>query len=86
MKVAMLGGTKGMGRSLARLFAARGDAVCLLGRDQVNLDRSADDLRSRGKADVSVLLCDLEKPYEFGAVLDAADLCPAPCRRGSPGR
>ena len=72
MKVAMLGGTKGMGRSLARLFAARGDAVCLLGRDQVNLDRSADDLRSRGKADVSVLLCDLEKPYEFGAVLDAA--------------
>ena len=72
MKVAVLGGTKGMGRSLARLFAARGDAVCLLGRHQEDLDKSAEDLRSRGKADVSVLLCDLEKPYEFSAVLDAA--------------
>ncbi len=72
MKVAVLGGTKGMGRSLARLFAARGDAVCLLGRDQADLDKSAEDLRSRGKADVSVLLCDLKKPYEFGAMLDAA--------------
>ena len=72
MKVAVLGGTKGMGRSLARLFAARGDAVCLLGRDQADLDRSADDLRSRGKTNVSVVVCDLGKPYEFGAVLDAA--------------
>ena len=72
MKVAVLGGTKGMGRSLARLFAARGDAVCLLGRNQADLDKSAQDLRSRGNADVSVVLCDLEKPYEFGAVLDAA--------------
>jgi len=72
MKVAVLGGTKGMGRSLARLFAARGDAVCLLGRDQADLDRSANDLRSRGKTSVSVVVCDLEKPHEFGAVLDAA--------------
>ncbi len=72
MKVAVLGGTKGMGRSLVRLFAARGDSVCLLGRDRADLDKSADDLRSRGRADVSVLQCDLEKPYEFGAVLDAA--------------
>ena len=76
MKVAILGGTKGMGRSMARLFAERGDAVCLLGRDQADLDKSAEDLRSRNqgaKATVAVVLCDLEKPYEFGAVLDAAD-------------
>ena len=72
MKVAVLGATKGMGRSLARLFAERGDALCLLGRDQADLDKSARDLRSRGKVEVSVLLCDLAKPYEFGAVLDAA--------------
>ncbi len=72
MKVAILGGTKGMGRSLARLFADRGDAICLLGRDRVGLDLSAEDLRSRGKSDVSVALCDLEKPYEFAASLDAA--------------
>ena len=76
MKVAILGGTKGMGRSMARLFAERGDAVCLLGRDQADLDRSAEDLRSRNgveKTHVAVVLCDLAKPYEFGAVLDAAD-------------
>ena len=72
MKVVVLGGTKGMGRSLARLFAARGDALCLLGRDRADLDKSAEDLRSRSKADVSVLPCDLEKPHEFGAILDAA--------------
>jgi len=72
MKVAMLGGTKGMGRSLARLLTARGDSVCLLGRDRVNLDLSAEDLRSRGKSEVSVVSCDLQKPYEFGAALDAA--------------
>ena len=73
MKVALLGGTRGMGRSLARLFAARGDAVCLLGRNQAEIDKSAKDLCARGNAEVSVVLCDLEKPYEFGAVLDAAD-------------
>jgi len=68
-----------MGRSLARLFAERGDLVCLLGRDQTDLDRSADDLRARNgdgagnTTHITALLCDLEKPYEFGAVLDAAD-------------
>ena len=72
MKVAILGGTRGMGRSLARQFAERGDAVCLLGRDQADLDKSADDLRSRHGGEASVVLCDLEKPYEFGAVLGAA--------------
>jgi len=72
MKVALLGGTRGMGRSLARLFAARGDSVCLLGRNQADLDKSAEDLRSRGAHDVSVRLCDLERPHEFRAVLDEA--------------
>ena len=72
MKVALLGGTRGMGRSVARLFAARGDAVCLLGRDQAELDKSAVDLRSRGAQDVSVELCDLEQPDAFDAVLGRA--------------
>lgn len=72
MKVAILGGTKGIGRSLARLFAERGDAICLLGRDRVGLDLSADDLRSRGRCEVSVVQCDLEKPYEFAPALDGA--------------
>ena len=35
----MLGATKGMGRALARAMAARGDAVCALGRDPADLER-----------------------------------------------
>ena len=46
MKVAFLGATKGMGRSLARLLAERGDRLFLLGRDSTDLERSAQ--RSRG--------------------------------------
>ena len=37
MKVAFLGATRGMGRALARLMAARGDALFLLGRDAAEL-------------------------------------------------
>lgn len=74
MKVVLLGGTKGMGRSLARLLAERGDAVCLLGRDQEDLNRSAADLAIRsGKTAVASAVCDLEKPETFDAALDAAD-------------
>ncbi|TNF61067.1 MAG: 3-oxoacyl-ACP reductase, partial [Deltaproteobacteria bacterium] len=41
MRVAFLGATKGMGRALARLMAERGDALCLLGRNVADLERSA---------------------------------------------
>jgi len=48
MKVAFIGATKGIGRALARLLAARGDALFLLGRDREDLERSARDLEVRG--------------------------------------
>ena len=35
MRVVFLGATKGMGRALARLMAARGDRLFLLGRERV---------------------------------------------------
>ena len=73
MKVAVLGATRGMGRALARLMAARGDAVFLLGRDARDLGRSARDLEVRaGKGRVGVAVCDLERPETFGPALDAA--------------
>ena len=72
MKVALLGGTRGMGRSLARLFAERGDAVCLLGRNPEELERSAEDLRARGGKQVVTAPCDLMEPAGFGPALDAA--------------
>jgi short-subunit dehydrogenase len=72
MKVALIGGTKGIGRALARQMAARGDSLCLLGRDPVELDRSASDLKARGAAEVAAAICDLERPETFEPALDEA--------------
>ncbi len=74
MHVAFLGATKGMGRSLARLMAERGDNLVLLGRDLAELERSAADLRARApKATVEVARCDLGDPSTFAPALDQAE-------------
>lgn len=75
MKAVVLGGTKGMGRALARALAERGETLFLLGRELPELERSARDLeqRSRDKRAVGFAPCDLEKPEGFGDALDAAD-------------
>lgn len=73
MKVVLLGATRGMGRAVARVFAARADALFLLGRDAADLERSAADLRARGASSVGYALCDLESPEGFSAALDHAD-------------
>jgi decaprenylphospho-beta-D-erythro-pentofuranosid-2-ulose 2-reductase len=83
VKAVVLGGTKGMGRALARQLAARGDRVFLLGRDRVDLERSAQDLQARsgateaGRATASTPIgfaaCDLENPDGFARALEEAD-------------
>ena len=73
MKVVLLGATRGMGRAVARVFAARKDALFLLGRNAEDLERSAADLRARGAASVGHAVCDLESPAGFSAALDSAD-------------
>jgi NAD(P)-dependent dehydrogenase (short-subunit alcohol dehydrogenase family) len=74
VKVAFLGATKGMGRSLARLLAARGDRLFLLGRDLEDLRRSGQDLHARSGHEVAgVALCDLERPETFAPALGAAE-------------
>lgn len=72
MKAILFGATRGMGRSLARLMAERGDAVALLGRDPDALARSARDLAVLGAAQVATATCDLLDPESFGPALDAA--------------
>ena len=73
MKAVVLGGTKGMGRALARLMAERGDALFLLGRDRDDLARSATDLQIRGASGtVGTAHCDLLEPTSFAPALDAA--------------
>ncbi|PYQ08805.1 MAG: hypothetical protein DMF82_00790, partial [Acidobacteria bacterium] len=74
LKVAFLGATRGIGRSLSRLMAARGDDLFLLGRDVDDLERSARDLEARaGRGSVGAAHCDLEKPGGFASALDAAE-------------
>jgi len=75
VKAVVLGGTAGIGRSIARLLAERGDAVFLLGRDEDDLARSAADLAARHPARRAVghARCDLEHPDGFAPALDAAD-------------
>ncbi len=73
MKVVTLGATRGMGRSLARLLAARGDSIHLLGRSAEDLARCAEDLKVRGAASVSTGLCDLMAPATFAPALEAAE-------------
>jgi NAD(P)-dependent dehydrogenase (short-subunit alcohol dehydrogenase family) len=74
VNVVILGGTKGIGRSVARTFAARGDRLFLLGRSQDDLDRSAADLNVRAGKDVvaGAALCDLELTDGFAPALAAA--------------
>lgn len=80
MNAVIVGGTKGMGRALARLLSERGSRVFLLGRDEEELARSAADLAVRastesvplgGPSDASAV-CDLERPETFDAALDLA--------------
>jgi decaprenylphospho-beta-D-erythro-pentofuranosid-2-ulose 2-reductase len=74
VKVVFLGATKGMGRALARLLAARGDRLFLLGRDLDDLGRSGQDLRARSANEVAgIARCDLERPETFAPALDAAE-------------
>jgi len=74
MNVVILGATRGMGRSIARILAERGDRLFLLGRKEDELRRSAADLEAHGApAPVGVAVCDLEKPETFASALDAAE-------------
>jgi short-subunit dehydrogenase len=75
MKAVILGGTRGMGRSLARLMGEKGHEIFLLGRDEDELERSAADVcqRSGGARQVGWAVCDLEKPETFDVALGRAD-------------
>lgn len=75
MNIVLLGASKGIGRALARQLAARGDRLCLLGRDVADLQRSAADLAVRAGAagaGAAVAACDLADPDTFGPALEAA--------------
>jgi NAD(P)-dependent dehydrogenase (short-subunit alcohol dehydrogenase family) len=74
VKVALFGGTRGMGRALARQMAERKDEIFLLGRDPASNEKSARDLEIRGQlAKVGTAVCDLLAPETFAPALSAAE-------------
>jgi len=74
VKAVLIGATSGMGRALARRMVARQERVFLLGRDLLDLARSAADLELRGGgATVGFAHLDLEQPNGFASALDQAD-------------
>jgi decaprenylphospho-beta-D-erythro-pentofuranosid-2-ulose 2-reductase len=73
VKAVILGGTKGIGRALARCLAERGDEIFLLGRKPEELQKTARDLEIRGAAKtVESASCDLRKPSDFEPALGKA--------------
>lgn len=75
MNVVFLGATKGIGRALARLLAARGDRLFLLGRDSLEIERSGADLAARSPAAnafAGSAPCDLLEPDGFEPALERA--------------
>ncbi len=75
MKVALFGGTKGIGRALGRLLAEKGHKICLLGRNPEELLASSNDLRIRGGTlhTMGTAICDLLKPETFAPALASAE-------------
>ena len=75
MNVAFLGATRGMGRALARRMVERGDRLVLLGRDEMELERSARDLelRSATGEGIPAFLCDLDDVVTFDEALQKAE-------------
>jgi short-subunit dehydrogenase len=74
VKAVLVGATRGMGRALARSMASRGEPLFLLGRDLLDLARSAADLEVRGApAPVGFAHVDLERPQDFANALDQAE-------------
>jgi NAD(P)-dependent dehydrogenase (short-subunit alcohol dehydrogenase family) len=61
--VVIVGGTRGIGREIARVFSERGREVVLTGRDEASARSVAEDIGARG------LALDLARPREIAARL-----------------
>lgn len=58
-KILIIGAGSAIAQAVSRIFAARGDALCLVGRNPAALEAIAADLRVRGAAAVHVAIMDV---------------------------
>lgn len=71
-KIVIIGATSAIAEACARLWAGRGDALHLLGRDTTRLAAIADDLRIRGAGDVGFNRLDANAIETHASALEAA--------------
>jgi short-subunit dehydrogenase len=72
-KILLIGATSAIAEHCARLWAARGDALFLVARNEERLATIAADLRVRGAAAVATHTLDLNVIDGHAAMLDAAE-------------
>jgi short-subunit dehydrogenase len=72
-KILIIGATSAIAQATARLWAARGDALVLVGRNVEHLRSIADDLKVRGAPRAVVLVLDVADFSRHSAVLDQAE-------------
>lgn len=70
-QVFITGGSRGLGREMSLAFAEAGANVLLVGRDRASLDRTAADVRARGR-EAWILTADVGVPEECGRACDEA--------------
>ena len=71
-RVLILGATSAIAEETARIFASKGDRICLVGRRADRLEQIAADLRVRGAPQVETLVADLAETSveELGGQVD----------------
>jgi short-subunit dehydrogenase len=73
-KILVIGATSAIAEQCARIWAARGDAIYLVARNQERLKAIASDLKVRGAAQVDTYRIDLNDIDSHIVLLDAAEL------------
>lgn len=68
----VMGGTKGLGRSIADALAGEGASLVISGRDQGRLDEAAAELRAAGAAAATGVVADVAHGADMDRLADAA--------------
>ncbi len=71
-RVLIVGATSAIAHAVARRYALRGARLCLVARRAAALEANADDLRTRGAAQVTTALLDLNCIEQHASTLDTA--------------